>query len=304
MARAAQYDRTGGPEVLEIREVAAAEAAPDKVVIRVRAAGLNPFDAKVRTGFIPSNAAFPRRIASDVAGTVTAVGEAATYWNGTPVRVGDEVLGRAHGSAADEVVASAAAITPRPEGLSVELAGALNTAGLTAFSVVATVPVGEGDTVLIGGASGAVGLIASQLAIAAGARVIGTGAEANHELLRSIGVEPLVYGDGLAGRVRELGQVTAVYDCHGRATLEAGIELGLDVNRMVAIAGYEAIEELGVRDVDRATRTPENLAILAEELAAGRMILPIAATFPLTEIADAFRMLESPHVPGKIAVIP
>lgn len=304
MARAAQYDRTGEPEVLQIREVPAAEAAPGKVVIRVRAAGINPFDAKVRTGFIPSNAAFPRRIASDVAGTVTAVGDGATYWNGTPVRVGDEVLGRAHGSAADEVVASASAITPRPDGLSAELAGALNTAGLTAYSVYATVPVGAHDTVLIGGASGAVGLIAAQLAVATGARVIGTGAERNHELLRSVGVEPIRYGDGLADRVRELGEITAVYDCHGRATLEAGLDLGLAPTRMVAIAGYQALDELGVLDVDRTTRTARNLASLADALAGGRMLLPMAATFPLTEIAEAFRMLESAHAPGKIAVIP
>jgi len=304
MARAAQYDRNGGPEILEVVEVTTAEPGQGQVLLRVRAAGLNPFDAKVRGGFIPSDAAFPRRIASDVAGTVVAVGPDASYRDGTPVAVGDEVLGYAAGSAADEVIASADSLALRPDGLSVEQAGSLHIAGLTAVSLLATVPVGAGDTVLIGGAAGAVGFVAAQLAVAAGASVIGTASERNHAMLRDVGVTPVPYGDGLADRVRAAGTITAVYDCHGRDALDAGAELGVPPERMVAIAAYDAIAELGVLNVEREARTPENLAALAAAIADGRLLFPVAQTFPLDEVADAFRAMESSHAPGKIVVVP
>ncbi|MFT4084349.1 MAG: NADP-dependent oxidoreductase [Nocardioides sp.] len=304
MARAAQYDQYGGPEVLHVAEVPTASAGPGDVVVQVHAAGLNPFDAKVRSGSIPTDAPFPRRIASDVAGTVTALGPGATYWDGSAVQVGDEVLGRAAGAAADEVVAHASDLTRRPSGLPVEAAGGLNVAGLTAVSILRTAPVGADDTVLVGGAAGGVGFVAAQLAVAAGATVIGTASEANHDLLRSVGVVPVAYGAGLADRVRALGAVTVVYDCHGRDALDAGVELSVPADRMVAIAAYDAVDELGVGNAEREARTAENLAGLAEEIAAGRLRFPVARTFPLDQIVAAFEAVESSHAPGKIVVIP
>lgn len=263
-----------------------------------------PADAKQRIGFIPSDAPFPRRIGSDVAGTVIDVGEGAVYGDGTPVQVGDEIFGRAAGSAAEVAVAEAKSIARRPAGLPVEVAGSLNVAGLTAVSVLTTVPIDADDTVLVGGAAGAVGLVAAQLAVAAGATVIGTASARNHELLRSLGVVPVAYGDGLADRVRAGGDVTAVYDCHGRDALDAGVALGVAPERMVAIAAYDAIEELGVLDVERAVRTPENLLRLGERIVAGEIVFPVARTFPLDKIVAAFETLESSHEPGKIVVIP
>jgi len=304
MSRAALYDQTGGPEVLYVGEVADPEPTPGHVVVRVKAAGINPFDAKARAGIIPMPAPFPRRIGSDIAGTVEAVGEGAVYWDGTPIQVGDEVLGRAPGAVAEKVLAEAAGLARRPEALPVEVAAGLHVAGLTAVSLLATVPVGDGDVVLIGGAAGAVGLTASQLAIARGARVVGTASERNHELLRSVGVEPVAYGEGLVDRLRPLGPFTAVYDCHGRDALDAGVALGVPVDRMVAIAAYTALDELGVHNVEREARTAENLARLAEDVAAGRIVAPVAATFPLDEVADAYAAMEGPHAPGKIIVIP
>jgi len=304
MSRAALYDVTGGPEVLYVGEVEDRAPGSGEVAIRVRAAGLNPFDAKLRSGFIPSDAPFPRRLGSDLAGTVEAVGDGATYWDGTPVAVGDEVLGRGPGSIAERVVTTTDVLARRPEALDVVVAGGLHVAGLTAVSCLATVPVGAGDTVLVGGASGAVGLIASQLAIAAGARVIGTASPANHDFLRSIGVEPVAYGEGLAERVAALGTVTAVMDCHGRDALDAGIELGVPADRMVAIAAYAAIDELGVLNVERDARTSEALAKLAADAAAGRLVVPVTGTFTLDEVAEAFTALEASHAPGKIVVTP
>jgi len=308
MTRAALYDTTGGPEVLYLGEVSDAEPGPGEVAVRVRAAGLNPFDGKLRSGFLASKAPFPRRIGGDLAGTVEAVGEGATYWDGTAVAVGDEVLGRAGGAIAERVIAAASDLARRPGGLSVEVAGGLHVAGLTAVSVLATVPVGAGDLVLVGGATGGVGLVAAQLAVAAGARVIGTASEHNHELLRSLGIEPVAYGDGLAARVSVLtdagNPLTAVYDCHGRDALDAGVELGVPADRMVAIAAYAALDELGVHNVEREARTAENLERLATRVAAGEIVLPVAATYPLDEVVAAFTALEGAHAPGKIVVLP
>lgn len=304
MTRAARYDATGGPEVLHIDEVADAPPPEGRVVVRVRAAGLNPYDAKVRSGAIPSRAPFPRRIGGDLAGTVESVGAGAVYADGAPITPGDEVLGRANGAVAERVVAAASDLARRPAALPVEVAGGLHVAGLTAVSVLATVPVGAGDTVLVGGAAGAVGFIAAQLAISDGARVIGTASPRNHALLRSVGAEPIAYGGDLAARLAALGRITAVYDCHGRDALDAGVALGVPADRMVAIAAHEALDEIGAHDVERAARTAGNLERLAARVAAGEIVVPVAATFPLDDVAAAFAALEGAHAPGKIVVLP
>lgn len=302
--KAVVYYETGGPEVLRVEETDVVEPGAGEVVVAVRAAGINPFDAKVRGGFIPMETPFPRGIGSDLAGTVVAVGEGAKYWNGTPIAVGDEVLGSAAGAVAEQVVAQASKLTPRPEGLSAEAAGSLHVPGLTAVSVLATVPVSEGDTVLVGGGSGAVGLVAAQLALAAGAKVIATAHPRNHEFLREVGANPVAYGERLAARVRELGEVTAVYDCHGREALDAGVELGIAPERMVAIAAYAALEELGVNNVEREARTTHNLAALAEKVADGSVKFPIAETFALDSAVEAFHAMDASHAPGKIVLTP
>ncbi|WOP20090.1 NADP-dependent oxidoreductase [Raineyella sp. LH-20] len=304
MSRAALYDRLGDPDVLFIGEVDDPAPGHGEVAVHVRAAGLNPIDAKLRSGFARSDAPFPRRIGFDLAGTVDAVGDGATYWDGTPVAVGDEVLGRGEGSVAERVVTSASAVVRRPETVPVEVAGGLDIAGLTAVSCLATVPVGAGDTLLVGGATGGVGLVVSQLAVAAGATVVGTAAARNHDLLRSLGVVPVAYGDGLVDRLAPYDTLTAVIDCHGREALDAGIHLGVPTDRMTAIAAYKALAELGVRNVERAARTAKHLAELTDRIAAGRLVIPIAATYPLDDVAAAFTALESSHAPGKIVVLP
>lgn len=304
MSRAAVYDTIGDPTVLTVREVEDPAPGRGEVAVRVHAAGLNPFDGKLRSGFVHSDAPFPRRIGSDLAGTVEAVGEDALWWDGTPLAVGDEVAGRASGSVAERVIATASDLARRPPEVAVEVAGSLNVAGLTAVSCLVTVPVGAGDVLLLGGAAGAVGLVTAQLAVAAGARVIGTASEHNHPLLRSVGVEPVAYGPGLSDRVAALGAVTAVLDCHGRDALDAGVLLGVRTDRMAAIAAYAAIDELGVRNVERDARTAANLAGLLDRVAAGTLVFPVADVFSLDDVVAAFTVMEAPHAPGKIVVTP
>ncbi|GGH33555.1 NADP-dependent oxidoreductase [Microbacterium album] len=303
MSRAALYDRVGGPEVLRVAEVDDPAPGPGEVAVRVRAAGLNPVDAKLRSGAFPSDSPFPRRPGADLAGTVEDVGPGASYWDGTAIEVGDEVVGRGQGSIAERAVAQASDLVRRPAELPVETAGGLDIAGLTAVSCLATIPIGAGDTVLVGGAAGAVGLIASQLALRTGASVIGTASERNHDFLRSLGVVPLAYGEGLAERLAG-HEITAVIDCHGRDALDAGVSIGVPVDGMVAIADHEAVAELGVRNVEREARTAENLARLVDDLAAGSLVLPVAATYSLDEVREAFATLEGSHAPGKVVVLP
>lgn len=300
MSNAALYDQTGAADALYIGEVPDVEPGPGKVTVRVRAAGLNPYDAKVRAGVIPSKAPFPRRIGGDVAGTVEAVGEGSVYADGTAIAVGDEVLGRASGAIAERVTASARDLARRPSALPVEVAGSLYVAGLTAVAIVDSVPVGPGDTVLVGGASGGVGVIAGQLAMSAGARVIGTASPRNHALLLSLGMEAVAYGDGLAERVAAIGTPTAVYDCHGRDALDAGFALGVSPERMVAIAAGDVP---GIQSPGADARTAANLAHLAERVAVGEIIAPVAATFPLDQVAAAFTALDGAHTPGKIVIL-
>lgn len=309
MSRAARYDATGGPEVLRLDDVPVPVPGAGKVVVRVAAAGINPYDAKVRSGLIGSTAPFPRRIGSDLAGTVEAVGEGAAYADGTPIGVGDQVLGRGAGTIAERAVASASALARRPAGLPIEVAGGLNVAGLTAVSVVTTVPVGPGDVVLVGGATGAVGLVAAQLARRAGARVIGTASARHHAFLRSLGVEPVAYGDALAARVGALTPgatpgVTAVFDCHGEDALDAGVALGVDPGRMVGIAAGARLGEIGAHEVEHGARTAAALGVLADRIAAGEIVLPVAETYALADVVEAFRALDRPHSPGKIVVLP
>ncbi len=302
MSRAALYDETGGPEVLYVGEVPDPDPGPGQVAVLVRAAGINPYDAKVRRGFLTSRVPFPRRIGSDLAGVVEAVGEGASYWDGTAVAVGDEVLGHGPGAVAERVVTQATNLVRRPKQLPARVAAGLHVPGLTAASCLATIPIGAGDTVLVGGASGAVGMLVCQLAADAGATVIGTASPRNHGFLRGLGVTPVAYGEGLTGRVLRTGVVTAVVDCHGREALDAGVELGVPTDRMVAIAAYEALEEIPAHNVERSARPPRELSRLATMMADGRLTLPVAAGFPLEEVAQAFAALDSSHEPGKIIV--
>jgi len=306
MSRAARYDAFGGPEVLYIADVDEVPPAAGEVAIRVAAAGLNPMDRKLRAGMVPmGEPRFPRGIGIDFAGTVESVGDGAAFADGTPVAIGDEVLGWGDGTVAERVVVPASQLARRPAGLSEDVAGSLVVAGLTALSSIRTVPVGDGDTVLVSGAAGAVGIVYAQLAIARRARVVGVAHPRHHDFLRSLKVDPVAYGEGLVERVKAHAPCgfTAVQDNHGREGVDAGLALGVPKERILAIANHNAVADLGIRTAPRL-RDAEDLAWLANEVAAGRIVLPIVATFPLDEVRAAFELLESKHDPGKIVVRP
>ena len=304
--RAVQYDRTGGPDVLYLAQKPVPEPAAGRVVLAVRAVGLNPFDAKVRAGIIPMQTVFPRGIGGDVAGVVEAVGEGAVYHDGAPAQVGDEVLGFGMSTLREHLAVSAANLARKPATLPWAVAGSLATPGLTAVASYDVLRPATGDTVFVSAAAGSVGFLYAQLARAAGARVIGSASPANHERLRAAGVEPVAYGPGLAERLGALAPegLTAVQDNAGGETIEAALSLGVPPARICEIVDHDAVERLGLASPGRYERRADRLELLAEQVADGILSFPVQQTFPLDEVAAAFALLETRHLRGKVVVTP
>ncbi|WP_103351173.1 NADP-dependent oxidoreductase [Amycolatopsis sp. CA-128772] len=294
MSRAVIYDKFGGPEVLELRDVPEPHAGPGEVRVRVTAAGLNPMDwalaarpeAAARFGIT-----LPSGFGYDFAGVVD---EGAS--------VGDRVYGGALGRAvADFVIVKAGdELFPTPDGMSDEVASTLPVAGSSAAAALAAAGVGSGDTVLIGGAAGGVGIFAVQLARLAGATVIGTAAESTFPFLRELGAEPVTYGPGLADRVRDRG-VTAAVDLFGTETAEAALALGVPPGRIATIAAGPTPPG-GVRATGGADAEPGALTRIADAVVAGELIVPVAAVFPVERIRDAVALQAGRHVHGKVVV--
>jgi len=304
MSRAVIYETFGGPEVLELREVPEPHAGPREVRVRVAAAGLNPMDWAIASR--PELAeqfriTVPSGFGSDFAGVVDEVDRGATGF-----AVGDRVYGGALGRAvADFVVVKTPSerLWHTPEGISDEVAGTLPVAGLTAAAAVAAIDLGPGDTVLVGGAAGGVGVFAVQLAKLAGAKVIGTASESTFEFLRQLGVEPVAYGPGLVDRVKTLAPegVTAATDLFGTETAETALALGVPPERISTIAARPnppgGVLATGAIDADRNAMQRITDAILA-----GKLTVPIAATFPIEQIRDAVTLQAGRHVHGKIVI--
>ncbi|GAA3965789.1 NADP-dependent oxidoreductase [Thermobifida alba] len=304
--RAVVYDAHGGPEMLRIADVPEPTVGPDSVLVRVRAAAVNPVDWKIREGHMDSllDVFFPATPGWDVAGVVERPGVAAPEF-----APGDEVVGYVRedvvrrGTFAEQVAAPVRTLGRKPAGLPWAQAAGLPLAGLTAYqALVHALRVGGDDTVLVHAASGGVGSMAVQIAAARGARVIGTASPRNHGYLRSLGAEPVAYGDGLAERVRAVAPdgVTAVLDLVGGAAPATTPEVAAPGVRLVSVAdprvaGYGG-RYLFVRP-DRA-----DLAALGELVDAGKLTVEVARTFPLERAADAYRFAEQGHTRGKVVV--
>jgi enoyl reductase len=302
--RAVQYKHHGGPEVLEIVEVPEPLAGPGALRVRVITTGVNPFDAKVMQGMITMSgaaAALPSGIGSDFAGVVDVVGDGVD-----PAWIGREVLGQASFSAhGDVVVVPADRVIERPVDLDWVRAGALGVVATTAIASVASLRLGPDDTVLVSAAAGGVGVLASQLALRTGARVIGTAGAENHEFLRELGVEPVEYGDGLVAAVRAIAPegITAALDNHGRASVLAALELGAPASRVNSIADYAGPAELGISAVGGAAfADPAALREVAGLIADGEMAFPIEIVLPLERVQEVYERLLHGHLRGKIVL--
>jgi NADPH:quinone reductase-like Zn-dependent oxidoreductase len=302
MATAITYDRFGGPEVLTVTEVDVPVPQAGQVVLKVRAAGVNPLDVKIRRGDLAGQfpARFPITPGLDLAGTVTAVGDAVTGF-----AIGDSVFGiAAAGSYAQYAVATQ--LQHKPGRIDWDQAAALPTVGEAAFRALGHLDLHAGETLLIHGAGGSVGTIATQIAISRGITVIGSTGKDDLDHVASLGAAALDYSHGLTEQIRALPAVIdAVLDTAGAGVLPESIALAGGPERVITLAD-PAAGQYGVRFTgsDPADRDPTALAQLARLTAAGQLTLPIWRTYPLTEAATAHADIEGRRNHGKVVLIP
>lgn len=306
--KAMTYSTYGGTDVLEVTELPTPKVAPGAVLIRVKAAGVNPVDWKIMSGGLDAlmDVNFPVVPGWDVAGVVEAVG-----FDTPEFAVGDEVYsyGRRDtvqgGTFAELVALPASIVAHKPASLSWEQAAGLPLTGLTAQRTLDALALNDGDTLLIHNGSGGVGRTAIQLAVLAakGVRVIATASTKNHHRLRELGAEPVAYGDGLAARVRELAPegVDAVADFTG-GVLEDTLAVLKDGGRHASIADWTVMGHGGryiwVRPDGREL---ERLSALVNS---GELTVDVAASYPMEQLAQAFEANMAGHGGGKIVLTP
>ncbi|MDL4813430.1 NADP-dependent oxidoreductase [Actinomadura opuntiae] len=304
--KAVRFHGYGGIGVLRVEEVERPVPGPAQALVEVRAAGIQPGETHIRSGDLHERwpAAFPSGQGSDLAGVIV---EAGAEMRG--FAVGDEVLGFTHrrASHAEFVVVDDVNLVARPKGLPWDVAGSLYVAGTTAYAMVFAVDPAPGDTVVVSGAAGGVGSLAVQLARRRGATVIGLASEPNHAWLKEHGVIPVAYGEGAAERIRQAadGNVDAFIDTFGNGYVRLAIELGVRPERINTIRDWQAAAEVGARTYgEGAAACAVVLGELARLAARGELEVPIARTYPLDQVQDAYRELERGHTHGKIVLCP
>jgi NADPH:quinone reductase-like Zn-dependent oxidoreductase len=305
MSKIAQFAEYGDPDVLRIIDVPAPTAGQGQVRVAVRAAGVNPIDAKTVEGLMRNAIALtlPAGVGADVSGVVDQVGPGVSEF-----AVGDEVLGSSvTPSFAEYALAEPTSLVRKPHDIAWEVAGSLAGAGGTAYAVLNQLHVKAGETLLIHGAAGGVGTFAVQLAAARGVTVIGTASERNHDYLRSIGAIPVTYGDGLLERVRSVAPqgVDAVLDASGRGEIPVSIQLTGTPERVLTLVAFDAADtgiqiHIGGGGSDLGDALREIVGLIEQR----RLTVSISRTFPLTEIASALKTSSAGHVTGKIVILP
>lgn len=302
--KAMTYREYGDPDVLELTEQPMPKVGPGMVLVKVKAASVNPVDWKIMAGGLDAamDLQFPAIPGWDVAGVVESVGIDAPQF-----KPGDEVIsyGRkdyVHGGSFAEYIALPERVLARkPESLDWNESAGLPLAGLTAYQVLTRLGVSAGQSVLIHGGAGGVGSLGIQIAVALGASVIATASEKNHDFLRSLGAEPVSYGEGLAGRVRELRPegVDVVADFAG-GNLEATLAVLANGGRHASIADGDVEQHGGTWMWVSPVGT--QLQELADLVDSRGFRVEVARTFPLAQAADAFRANMEGHTRGKIVV--
>ena len=299
--KAVQYAEYGAPEVLRLVDVDTPQPGPGQVRVAVRAAGVNPRDAKLRGGrFATAPLAEPAGVGVELAGTIDAVGPGVATW-----QLGRPVFGRSatRDAVATHALAPADDLVAKPDWLSFEQAAALPIAVETAYRGLAQLGVEAGTTLLIHAAAGGVGLVATQLASVRGLTVVGTVSEANREAYAKLGAIAVDYaGEGLAERIRAAApSVDYVLDAYGHDLLGLSVELTGDPGRVVTLADPTATEH-GVHLSIESFPIPQVMADVLPLIEAGRVVLPVEAAFPIADAASAYRRVESGHRQGKIVI--
>ena len=297
--RAAQFSQFGGPEVLEIVDLPDPHPGVGEIRIKVRAAGINASDWKKRQGLMDQ--VLPQTLGYEAAGIVDEIGD-----DVSGVTIGDRVFGASPYGAAQAELAVLSYWAPIPNSLDYARSAAIPAAAETAARSLDQLGVTAGSTVLISGASGSVGSAAVQLAVERGARVIGTGSPGMHDALRSLGAEPVAYGDGMPERVRAImsSGVDFALDVAGSGVLPELVELAGAPERVITVADFRGAQQTGIRfsrgDTGRATYA---LAQVAQMTETGRFSIQVGRAFPLTEVADAHRVGEAGTLRGKLVLL-
>ena len=304
--KAVRFDHYGGVDVLEVREVDRPVPGAGEVLVAVKAAAINPGEISIREGLLHERwpATFPSGEGTDFAGVVEEVGAGVQDF-----AAGDEVCGwtERRASHAEFVAVPAEQLTPKPPGVSWEVAGSLFVAGMAGYACVDAVAPKPGEVVAVSAAAGGVGSIAAQLAVRTGATVIGLASEPNHAWLSDHGVIPVTYGDGQAERIEQAagGHLDAFIDTFGGGYVELAISLGVPADRINTIADFAAVERFGVHSQGtHAVGTAARLAEIAGLVADGSLEVPIARTFLLAHVREAFALLAQRKTRGKIVLIP
>jgi NADPH2:quinone reductase len=304
MPKAVQLSAYGGLEQLKIVDVAKPVPQAGEVVVRVVAAGTNPGEISIREGFLKAmySMEFPFGQGSDFAGRVDSVGSGVTEF-----APGDDVIGWSdqRSAQAEYVLIGAAQLIAKPPALDWFRAGSLKIVATTAVAAVRAVALKPGDTVAIVGAAGGVGSLAVQLARRTGARVIGIASNESAPFLRSVGVEPLAYGDGLAERLRAAAPngLAAFIDLFGGGYVELAATLGVAPARINTIIDFAGAKKVGAKtDGGTAVPTRESLASVADAIAWGEIVMPLTAIYPFTMVHDAYTELARRKAHGKIVL--
>ena len=305
--RAVRFDQYGDIDVLKVAEVPRPGAGPGRVVVDVVAAAINPGEASIRKGLLHNlwPATFPSGEGSDLAGVVGEVGDGVE-----DVAVGDEVIGWSdeRSSQAEAVSLPGNQVLPKPAKVPWEQAGSLYVAGTTAWATIQSVGLNHGEVVAVSGAAGGVGSLTIQLARRLGAKVLGIAGADNADWLESMGVTPVVYGEGLGDRLRTAatGGLDAFIDCFGGGYVDLAIDqMGVMPDRVDTIVDREAAGRRGSR-VDGMS-TVKDVRSVVRELASlidqGELVVPVAATFALDDVRQAYQLLEQRHTRGKIVLM-
>lgn len=313
MAHAIVYTAFGGPDVLTLVETPPLQPQPGHLVVRVEAAGVNPIDAKLRAAIRPSAPITePRRVGSDGAGVVTAVGDGAEGY-----RPGDEVVFfGASGAYANEILLPAALVQHRPPQVSAAVGAALGIPVGTAYQALRSLDVRADDTLLLHAGSGSVGQAVIQFAVLWGARVVATASPGRFDRIRSLGATPVAYGEGLADRVRDAASdgVTVAIDAAGTdEALHVSLELVTDRTRIATLVRGADADALGIQAYSGGSPHPltaqqvawrgEAMPVALSLLAADRFSVELGPEFPLSDAAEAHRLVES-GTQGKITLLP
>jgi NADPH:quinone reductase-like Zn-dependent oxidoreductase len=296
--RVVRYDHFGGVDQLWIDEVPIPEAVPGHAVVQVQASCINP-------GSLSALHGSPYTPIRDLAGTVAAVGA-----NVHDVKVGDEVLGWSQdwSAHAEFVAVPVEQLVAKPAGLSWDVAGSLYVTPMAGLAGVNAVDPRDGEVVVVSGASGGVGLMAAQLALCKGATVIGIASPENAGRLREHGVVPVSYGDEVAAKIRAAAdgrRIDAFIDAFGSGYVDLALSLAVPRERINTVVDYQAAREKGVKALGtRDAGGAPALRRLADFVASGELVVPIAATYPLAEVRAAYGVLAESRPFGRVVLHP